>query len=657
MGKPGKTSFRRILLSRLLLLSVPVLLFGEYVAYRKARSALLNTARNNLTASAARKAESISQSIEALSTNLLTASDSAVFKLGDREQYQTFTKQFAAKLPNQINCVQLIEVPSEQVVASSCGREAPQVSLPEFAPLRDRLLPDSSQVHIQPILPTPGTQSQKSTQLEIWFGAPVYNLRGEINYVLTINSSLLKQEKVAPGLFTGYPVVINQQGTILAHPLAKEVGTNIKNQPNSDRLQSVLRNAIAGKENFLHLLSFEDSNVELLAGYSSMNSPITTEENQKWAILTFTSLEDALAGLQDIKEVLIILGLALIAATLIATLYISYELARPLEKLRDYALDRENLNSPEEIPHNFKIEEFEQLAVALNRMVVRLKHWAEELEIAWKEAQTANQLKNDFLATISHELRTPLNGIIGSIQLIQDGFCDDREEEMEFLQKGNEAALHLLSIVNDVLDIAKIESGKLAVNLEQVLLNELLEEVIDIQSAIMRQKGLAKQVDFAPVNIFVNVDPGKLKQVLLNIVGNAIKFTESGTIAIRMQISSENSQELSAEASENLSQKVNLFDKKVVISVIDTGIGIEPIQQQKLFRPFVMVDGSRTRKFGGTGLGLAISRNLMKLMDGNVTLASRGEGYGTTVTIVLPIAKITPLVEVEDSAATVKKMS
>ncbi|MEC4895981.1 MAG: ATP-binding protein [Oscillatoria sp. PMC 1051.18] len=657
MGKLGKTSFRRILLSRLLLLSVPVLLIGEYVAYRKARSALLETARQNLTASAARKAESIEQSIEALSTNLLMASDSAVLKNGDRDRYQAFTEQFAAKLPNQINCVQLIDIPSEQVIASSCGVRVPEVSLPEFAPLRDRLLPDSSQIQIQPRLPNGEKQTRQSTQLELWFGAPVYNNSGKLSYILTINSSLLKQEKVEPGLLTGYPVVINQQGTILAHPIAQKVGTDIKDQINSDRLQSVLKNAIAGRENFLHLLSFEDSSVELLAGYSSMDSPVTTEVNQKWAILTFTRLEDALAGLEGIREVLIILGLALVAASFIATLYISFELARPLEKLRDYALHQEKLNSHQQIPHNFKIQEFEQLALALNGMVARLKDWAEELENAWREAQTANQLKNEFLATISHELRTPLNGIIGSIQLIQDGFCDDREEELEFLEKGNEAALHLLSIVNDILDIAKIEEGKLSVNLEPVLLNELLDEAINIQSAIIRQKGLSQKVILVPAKIFVNADPGKLKQVLLNILGNAVKFTESGSITIRTRIYQESPDELTSQRAGKLTAKLHSLEKKVVISVIDTGIGIDPIHQQKLFRPFVMVDGSRTRKFGGTGLGLAISRNLMKLMDGDITLSSPGEGQGTTVEIILPIAKISYLTEVEDRAATVRKTS
>ncbi|MFP4008465.1 MAG: sensor histidine kinase, partial [Spirulinaceae cyanobacterium] len=130
------------------------------------------------------------------------------------------------------------------------------------------------------------------------------------------------------------------------------------------------------------------------------------------------------------------------------------------------------------------------LAIALNSMVARLKTWASELSSAWEEAQTANRLKSEFLTTISHELRTPLNGIIGSVRLIQDGFCDDREEEQEFLKQADEAAVHLLGIIDDILDISKIEAGQYAVNPEQVNLSQLFHEVLSLQSPHIRQKGL-----------------------------------------------------------------------------------------------------------------------------------------------------------------------
>jgi signal transduction histidine kinase len=355
-------------------------------------------------------------------------------------------------------------------------------------------------------------------------------------------------------------------------------------------------------------------------------------------------------------------------------------LARPLEKLRDYALNESKLHSSDRIPHNFKIRELDQLSEALDGMIIRLRDWAEELETAWKEAQAANQLKNEFLANTSHELRTPLNGIIGCLRLVRDGFCDDREEELDFLQRADDAAIHLLGIINDVLDIAKIEAGKLTVEVEPVNLRKLLSEVINLQAVPIGQKGIEFNTNDLHELIAVRADPAKLKQVLLNVVGNAVKFTDVGSITISTRIeavapstafttrpqqdASIDSDSLPAlnktptrekeratalynslEAGDggsiskdegNGSPSPGFTSFQVVVSVKDTGIGIDPTQQHKLFRPFVMVDGSTTRKVGGTGLGLAISRNLIELMGGNINLSSNGEGQGTTVEIALP---------------------
>jgi signal transduction histidine kinase len=356
-------------------------------------------------------------------------------------------------------------------------------------------------------------------------------------------------------------------------------------------------------------------------------------------------------------------------------------LARPLEKLRDYALNESKLHSSDRIPHNFKIRELDQLSEALDGMIIRLRDWAEELETAWKEAQAANQLKNEFLANTSHELRTPLNGIIGCLRLVRDGFCDDREEELDFLQRADDAAIHLLGIINDVLDIAKIEAGKLTVEVEPVNLHKLLSEVINLQAVPIGQKGIEFNTNDLHELIAVRADPAKLKQVLLNVVGNAVKFTDVGSITISTRIepvapstafttrpqqdASIDSDSLPAlnktptrekeratalynslEAVDggsiiskdegNGSSSPGFTSSQVVVSVKDTGIGIDPTQQHKLFRPFVMVDGSTTRKVGGTGLGLAISRNLIELMGGNINLSSNGEGQGTTVEIALP---------------------
>jgi signal transduction histidine kinase len=316
-------------------------------------------------------------------------------------------------------------------------------------------------------------------------------------------------------------------------------------------------------------------------------------------------------------------------------------------------------------------------------MVARLRAWGEEIVSAWKEAQNANQLKNEFLATTSHELRTPLNGIINCIRLVKEGYCDSKEEEIEFLEQADDAAIHLLKIINDVLDISKIEAGKLSVTLEKVNLQKILGEVIDLQTVPIQRKGLQFKTPVWQENMFVHADLAKLKQVLLNVLGNAVKFTESGTIEIEVTIEQEGkltrspdkitplpiqnqdlliakttaetkqngdrtsstempNDDLDNQSDNNLSPS-SVINRKVIITFSDTGVGIDPNQQDKLFRPFVMVDGSTTRKFGGTGLGLAISRNLIELMGGTIALYSAGEGQGTTVTISLPLVEIIPL--------------
>jgi len=684
MAKPGQSSFRRILLSRLLLLSVPVLLAGVYVTYRKARSVLLETARQNLKESAVRQGESIQASIAALKANLVTASEAAVVKSQSSAAAQRFIDQLTQelpKLPTQVQCVQLQDLRTQVITASTknCGNQWLAPTATTLWPQQQgELLWDFSGVYGAAVVseepPTPVTgkanPAQSPSPLKLVFSVPVYDVAGQLQSDLSAEVFLRSPKPIERGSLSGNLVVINHQGKILMHPDASRIGRSIEQEANAPGLKILVKNAIAGRQNFQHLSSFEKDGVELLAGYTAIASPITQEVNQKWIILTVTPLESALVGLKDIQQVLFILTFGLIAASFLATLYVARDLARPLETLIDYALNESQRHSTDRIPHNLKILEFNQLASALNGMIERLRNWAEELENAWQEAQAANQLKNEFLANTSHELRTPLNGIIGCLRLVRDGFCDDREEELDFLQRADDAAIHLLGIINDVLDIAKIEAGKLTVEMEPIDLRKLLNEVINLQAVPIQQKGLEFHTTELEEVIPVHGDPAKLKQVLLNVVGNAVKFTDSGSITIKTRIEpvieklpsvptlrGENQEEfLPVTSTDNRSRGStpsptlpNLVPTslQVVVTVKDTGIGIEPTQQSKLFRPFVMVDGSTTRQFGGTGLGLAISRNLVEMMGGSITLSSDGDGQGTTVEITLPMIELSLLLSGE----------
>ncbi len=668
MVKSGQTSFRRILLSRLLLLSVPVLLVGEYITYRKARSSLLETARQNVTESAVRKGESIQTNIKALKANLITASQTSVLQSGSPEEAQKFLEQLTRELPNKIECLQLAEVTTGKTVVSTCGDRALKIPIPNLPRQKPNQLTSLSSININLIFdnePNSQDKTRTSNHVDLGFTTPIYTGNGQLRYILKVESALYEQENIdqqttnsntgyKPGSLTGYTVIIDQDGKILAHRDSERIGRNINDEVDAARLKSIIRNALKGEKDFLHLSSFDKEKVELLTGYTAIPSALTSDK-QQWIILAVTRLDYALAGLDEIKQIMFNLVLGLLAANLIATLLVAQDLARPIEQLGEYALNVQCTQTPDRIPYKFKIYEFNQLTEAIDSMIERLKSWAQELESAWQEAKVSNQLKNEFLATTSHELRTPLNAIIGCIRLVRDDCCDDREEEIDFLQKADDAAIHLLSIINDVLDIAKIEAGTLSVLRESVDLSQILNEVINLQTLAIQEKGLELHYHNLENAVIVQADRAKLKQVFLNVINNAIKFTDTGSINISSRIApiedmtslngndNKNGNSQSETIISNSTETQETPDKKsisnlgVIVSIKDTGIGIHRNQQHKLFQPFVMVNGSTTRQHGGAGLGLAISRNLMEMMGGNITLISAGKNLGTTVEISLPI--------------------
>jgi len=251
-----------------------------------------------------------------------------------------------------------------------------------------------------------------------------------------------------------------------------------------------------------------------------------------------------------------------------------------------------------------------------------------ELEKARQQAEEASRLKSEFLANTSHEIRTPLNGMIGFLKLILEGMADDPEEQMEFIQEAYRSALHLLNIINDILDIAKIEAGKLDLELGPVKLDELFNDLNDFTSTQAEQKNLSLQIQIPATadEIIVHGNYQRLLQVMLNLVSNAIKFTHEGGITISADV---------------IARKVIFQNQElpgiVKVRVADTGIGVSLDKQDKLFQSFSQVDGSRTRQYGGTGLGLTISQKLVEAMGGTVNFYSMGEGLGSTVTFTVPL--------------------
>jgi signal transduction histidine kinase len=240
----------------------------------------------------------------------------------------------------------------------------------------------------------------------------------------------------------------------------------------------------------------------------------------------------------------------------------------------------------------------------------------DEIQDKSRQLAEASQHKSQFLANMSHELRTPLNAIIGVSEMLRED-AESLNQDLEPLDRVLGAGRHLLALINDILDLSKIEAGRMELHLETFSLAPLIDDVVKTIEPLAAKNGNQIAVHCDPAIGMMHADQMRLRQALLNLMSNANKFTEHGTISVDARQANENGRDW------------------ITIAIADTGIGMTAEQMGKLFQEFSQADASTTRKYGGTGLGLAISKRFCQMMGGDITVESE-PGRGSTFTIRLP---------------------
>ncbi|MBK7227729.1 MAG: response regulator [Ignavibacteriales bacterium] len=402
------------------------------------------------------------------------------------------------------------------------------------------------------------------------------------------------------------------------------------------------------------LYSIDEDEVSLICSYGMNNASSVREKNEFYKkiistkksieIFSDNSLPIVQTGTVDLKINYLLLLPVIYNNKVIAILEFA-SLNKPTEEAKDYlekiqeqlAIGLTNAKAVVQL-ENF-VNELKQLNdeyqkqnlqvkkqnEQLLELSEQLKNKAAELAFQKEKAEESTRLKSQFLASMSHELRTPMNSILGLTELILDKaqLGGKNKERLEVVLRSGK---RLMSLINDILDLSKIEAGKMEIREEDLLLEELIEEVANTATPLALEKGLSFNVKRnCNTRLVLNTDRGKVAQVLINLIGNAIKFTEKGKIELLVALNT---------------------DKELQFTVSDTGIGISDEDKKVIFEEFRQLDGTTSRKFGGTGLGLAISKKILGLLGGKIWVASiEGEGSVFSFTIPIKYVPIKSIVE------------
>src|SRR5579859_3970987 len=360
--------------------------------------------------------------------------------------------------------------------------------------------------------------------------------------------------------------------------------------------------------------------------------PLTFSTIQPARPFSMALLQDNSAALERFKRDLGITLAVLVAASVFSVsllLFINASITGRIRRTLEILRHMEMGDLKVRIPPPFRRDEIGGLQVGVNTMAQKLEEnfntleqrvveRTEELAIARDEALEATRVKSMFLANMSHELRTPLNAIIGYSELIEEEAVEDGQAQyVPDLKKIQAAAKQQLALINDILDLSKIESGRMDIYLENVSVASLIRDVATTARPLAGKNANKLDVQIDPDAGEMRTDVTKIRQVLLNLLSNASKFTKNGTITLDVKRTQRSGQD------------------SLVFNVTDTGLGMTDVQLKKLFQEFVQADASTTRNYGGTGLGLAISKRFCNMLGGDISVSSEF-GKGSTFTVMLP---------------------